>query len=109
MLKVGIIGCGNIFTMHSTSCDHLKNATLVGVCDIKKDRADKAAKKYGVQAYYDYKELINKEKIDVVHICTPHYLHKEMVLQCLNRNVNALCEKPLCMRAEELQEIENCL
>ena len=54
MLKVGIVGCGNIFTMHATSCDHLKNATLVGVCDIKKDRADKAAQKYGVQAYYEY-------------------------------------------------------
>ena len=35
MLKVGIIGCGKIFTMHATSCDHLENATLVGVCDIK--------------------------------------------------------------------------
>ena len=45
MLKVGIVGCGNIFTMHATSCDYLQNATLVGVCDVKKDRADKAAKK----------------------------------------------------------------
>ena len=35
MLKVGIIGCGNIFTMHATSADHLKNATIVCVCDIK--------------------------------------------------------------------------
>ena len=62
MLKVGIIGCGCIFTMHATSCDHLENATLVGVCDIKKDRADAAAEKYKVNAYYDYKELIEKEK-----------------------------------------------
>ena len=62
---IGIIGCGNIFTMHATSCAHLKNATLVGVCDVKKDRADKAAQKYGVQAYYDYKDLIDKKKIDL--------------------------------------------
>ena len=48
MLKVGIVGCGNIFTMHATSAHHLENATIVGVCDIKPDRAEKAAKKYGV-------------------------------------------------------------
>ena len=47
MLRVGIVGCGNIFTMHATSAHHLPNAQIVGVCDIKKDRADKAAQKYG--------------------------------------------------------------
>ena len=50
MLKVGIVGCGNIFTMHATSCDFLKNAQLVVVCDIKKDRADADANKYHVQS-----------------------------------------------------------
>ena len=52
MLKVGIVGCGNIFTMHATSAHHLPNAQIVGVCDVKKDRADKAAAKYGVQFLY---------------------------------------------------------
>ena len=52
MLKVGIVGCGNIFTMHATSCDYLPNAQLVGVCDIKKDRANAAAKKYSGAADY---------------------------------------------------------
>lgn len=52
MLKVGIVGCGNIFTMHATSCDHLKNATLVGVCDIKKDSAVFLRKKYYYIYYY---------------------------------------------------------
>ena len=104
MLKVGIVGCGNIFTMHATSCDHLPNATLVGVCDIKKDRADKAAKKYGVQAYYDYKELIDKEKIDVVHICVPHYLHPIISKYALERGVHVLCEKPMSIKYEDAVE-----
>ena len=95
MLKVGIVGCGNIFTMHATSCDHLENATLVGVCDIKKDRADAAAKKYNVPAYYDYKELIDPEKIDVVHVCVPHYLHPVISRYALERGVHVLCEKPM--------------
>ena len=101
MLKVGIIGCGNIFTMHATSCDLLKNAQLVGVCDIKKDRADAAAEKYNVNAYYDYKELIEKEKPDVVHVCVPHYLHPIISRYALEQGVNVLCEKPMSIKYED--------
>ena len=101
MLKVGIIGCGNIFTMHATSCDHLENAHLVAVCDIKKDRADAAAKKYNVRAYYDYKELIDTEKPDVLHVCVPHYMHPIISKYALERGINVLCEKPMSIRYED--------
>lgn len=101
MLKVGIIGCGNIFTMHATSCDHLENAQLVAVCDIKKDRADAAAKKYNVRAYYDYKELIDTEKPDVLHVCVPHYMHPIISKYALERGINVLCEKPMSIRYED--------
>lgn len=104
MLKVGIIGCGNIFTMHATSCHHLPNATLVGVCDVKKDRADRAAEKYGVPAYYDYKDLIKPEIVDVVHICVPHYLHPIISKYALEHGVNVLCEKPMAIKMEDALE-----
>ena len=103
MIRVGIVGCGNIFTMHATSCVHLPMAKLVGVCDIKKDRADRAAKKYGVQAYYDYKELIDKEKIDAVHICVPHYLHPIISRYALERGVHVLCEKPMSIELADAE------
>lgn len=101
MLRVGIVGCGNIFTMHVTSTTHLENAKLVGVCDIKKDRADKAAEKFNVKAYYDYKDLIKKELIDVVHICVPHYLHPIISKYALEHDVNVLCEKPMAIKWED--------
>lgn len=101
MLRVGIIGCGNIFTMHATSVNHLKNAKLVGVCDIKKDRADKAAKEFNTTAYYDYKDLIKKELIDVVHICIPHYLHPIVSRYALEQGVNVLCEKPMSIEYKD--------
>lgn len=104
MLKVGIIGCGNIFTMHATSCDYLKTATLVAVCDVKKERADRASKKYGVKAYYDYKELIDNEELDVVHICVPHYLHPIISKYALERGINVLCEKPMAIKYEDALE-----
>ncbi len=101
MLRVGIIGCGNIFTMHATSCAHLENAELVAVCDIKRDRAEKAGKKYGANVYTDYKELIDKEKIDVLHVCVPHYLHPIISRYALERGVNVLCEKPMSIKMED--------
>lgn len=104
MLRIGIVGCGNIFTMHATSADHLSNSEIVGVCDIKKERADKAASKYNCKAYYDYKEMINKDNIDVVHICVPHYLHPIISKYAINAGVNVLCEKPMSIRYEDAVE-----
>lgn len=101
MLKVGIIGCGNIFTMHATSAHHLKNAQIVAVCDIKQDRADRAAAKYQAQAFYDYKEMIRKDLIDVVHICVPHYLHPIISRYALEQGVHVLCEKPMAITMED--------
>lgn len=104
MLKVGIVGCGSIFTMHATSCDYLENGQLVGVCDIKPDRAEKAAKKYNVPAYTDYKELIEKEKPDVLHVCVPHYLHPIISRYAIERGVHVLCEKPMSIKMEDALE-----
>ena len=64
MLRIGIVGCGNIFTMHATSVAHLPNAKLIGVCDIKKDRADSKAAQTGAKAYYDFDEMLACEKPD---------------------------------------------
>lgn len=104
MLRIGIVGCGNIFTMHATSAHHLENAQIVSVCDIKKERADAAAQKYNCKAYYDYKELINKENIDIVHICVPHYLHPVISKYAINAGVHVLCEKPMSIKYEDAVE-----
>lgn len=101
MLRVGIVGCGCIFTMHATSAHHLKNSKIVGVCDIKEDRANKAAQKYNCKAYYDYKEMINKDIIDVVHVCVPHYLHPIISKYAIEQGVNVLCEKPMSINYED--------
>ncbi|MBO4897812.1 MAG: Gfo/Idh/MocA family oxidoreductase [Clostridia bacterium] len=104
MLRVGIVGCGCIFTMHATSAHHLENSQIVGVCDIKKDRADKAAAKYNCKAYYDYKEMISKENIDVVHVCIPHYLHPVVSKYAIEQGVHVLCEKPMAIKYEDAIE-----
>lgn len=100
-LRVAVIGCGCIFTMHATPILHMSGVELVGVCDIKKDRADTAAKKCNTTAYYDYKELIEKAKPDIVHVCIPHYLHPVVSKYALEHGVNVLSEKPMSIRYED--------
>lgn len=111
-MKSAIIGLGNIARSHAISiCEH-NLGEVVAVCDIKKEKIAPFKERYSLQRakeYTNYLEMLDCEKVDIVHICTPHYLHKEMVIECLKRNINALCEKPLCLRAEELQEIEEAL
>lgn len=100
-MKSAIIGLGVIGKVHY---DVLKsqNADIVALCDID----ESVLQKYdGVKKYTDYKTMLDCEDIDVVHICTPHYLHADMAIYALDKNVNVLCEKPLCIKIEDIDRI----
>ena len=94
-LRVGVIGCGRISVMHLASAQASARAEIVCCCDVKKDRAEETAKKYGVKAYYDYVEMLENEKLDAVHLCLPHYLHSKVAIEAFNRGINVLTEKPM--------------
>ena len=94
-IKVGVIGCGRISVMHLESIVYLEDTELVACCDIKPDRAEEAAKKYGARAYTSYEEMLEKEELDAVHICLPHYLHSKVAIAAFERGVAVLTEKPM--------------
>lgn len=94
-LRVGVIGCGRISVMHLVPAAYLDEAELVACCDIKEERAVATAEKYGIKAYTDYKEMVDREELDAVHICLPHYLHSEVACYAFEHGVNALTEKPM--------------
>jgi len=103
--RVGIIGCGNIFPMHAKSIINIENAELVAVCDIKKDRAVKKSAEYGCEYYTDYKEMLKKADLDVVHICTPHYLHPVMAIDAARAGMNVLTEKPMSIDPKDSEKM----
>ena len=110
-MRVGIIGLGNVSVMHINA---LKNTQedLVAFCDIDIEKCKKANELYNLNChiYTSYKEMLDCENLDSVHICTPHYLHCEMICECLQRNINVLCEKPLAISYNQLSTIkENVL
>ena len=104
-MKIALIGVGIIGKVHLNVIRDM-NETLVGVCDIDYSKLSEFSENL---RFTDYKKMIDITKPDIIHICTPHYLHREMIIYALTNNINVLCEKPLCISLDELREIENAL
>jgi len=107
--RVGIIGCGAIFPMHAVPVANSEYTELVAVCDIKENRAKHAAEKFNVKYYLDYKEMIEKENLDAIHICLPHYLHAPVTIYAAQKKLHVLTEKPMATNvADALAMIKAC-
>jgi UDP-N-acetyl-2-amino-2-deoxyglucuronate dehydrogenase len=93
-LRFAIVGCGKIAPRHAE--EMIKHGTVVAVCDIVPERADKLASKFSATPYYDITSLLSNQKsIDLVAICTPNGLHTAHSINCLEAGSHVLCEKPL--------------
>ena len=96
-LRFAIIGCGRIAKRHAEQI--LRVGILVAVCDIVKQKADEFAILYQAKPYYSLQSLLANEKdITVLSICTPNGLHASHSILALQAGVNVLCEKPLCIK-----------
>jgi predicted dehydrogenase len=106
-LRYGLIGAGsNAERKHLSNYTSLPNAEVVAICDINIESARRLAGKYGVKAVYsNYMEMLNKEELDLVSVCTPNFLHAEISIHALLSGVNVHCEKPLAMNANEAKRI----
>ncbi len=105
-MKTAIIGLGVIAPVHIRAIQDCEQ-DIVAVCDVDSARCQKTISEYGLtaRAYTNYVEMLEKEKLDAVHVCTPHHLHAQMCCEALKRGVNVLCEKPLAITKEQLDEI----
>ena len=102
-LRVGVIGCGRISVRHLLPLTKIEEVELVACCDIKPERADEAAKTYGIKAYYSYEDMIAQEKLDAVHLCLPHYLHSKVAIYAFEHGINVLTEKPMDVDLQSAQ------
>ncbi len=109
-MKVGIIGIGAIAPLHIDALQ-INGEEIVALCDIHTEKCEKAIKDFGLKAtvYSDYKQMLDEAGLDAVHICTPHYLHAEMICEGLRRGINVLTEKPLAINEEQLDQIEKAV
>ncbi len=96
-LGAGIVGAGVIFSDHARAYTQLApRVRLIGLADIDAVRARRSAQGFFVPVVTaDYHELLRRDDIQIVSICTPPSLHEQMVIDALEAGKYVLCEKPL--------------
>ncbi len=112
MYKIAIIGCGRIsHKIAEGLAENKDKAVLAALSDIIADKMtektynEKSGLNLSVNKYTNYKEMIQKENIDVVIISTESGYHEEIGLYCLENNINVIIEKPLAMSIEGAQRL----
>ncbi|TVY01896.1 Gfo/Idh/MocA family protein [Paenibacillus cremeus] len=94
-LGIAVIGCGAISGVHLKSVAGLESAKLLAVVDTNEALARTTAEQYSCDYYTDYREMLKRADIDVVHVCTAHYLHAPMTVDALAAGKHVLTEKPM--------------
>ncbi len=108
-LKVGVIGIGSIFTnAHLPGWEALDNVEVVAAADISKETLNKNAEAAGIpkkKRYTDYEEMLDKEDLDIVDVCTPNSYHKDPTIAGFDAGCHVIVEKPITISAENAEEM----
>lgn len=104
-LKTGLAGCGKAGHIHAAALAKLPQSEFLAVTSSTPSRAEEFARKYNVKAYANVSEMVAREKLDVIHICTPHPAHMEPAIEALKEGANVFVEKPLASSLEDCDAI----
>ena len=105
MLKIAIIGTGNISHNHIQGyLEFADRCQIVALVDIYPEKAEEKKRQYGltnVKVYASHEEILGDTEIDVFDVCTPPYVHAEISINALNAGKHVLCEKPMAASLQE--------
>ena len=107
-LKYGLIGCGRISPNHIAAA--LENKlNIVALCDLEVSKMENTIHTFNldssVKKYVDYKEMIDSESLDLIAICTESGNHASIALDCIDKGINLIIEKPIALSLEDVDEI----
>ena len=105
MLRVGLIGCGFMGTMHANCYKNIEGVELVALADLRKEKAEELAAGTNAKLYGDGKELIANADLDVIDICLPTYLHAEYALLAMDKVKYVFVEKPVTLNKCEAKAL----
>lgn len=97
MVKVGLVGCGFMGTMHANVYSVLKGADLIGVYDHKPERAKAFVEKWGGRLYSSFDDMLGDSEIDMVDVCLPTHVHAEFTIKACEAGKHVMCEKPMAL------------
>ncbi len=106
-MKYALIGCGRISPNHIVAAKTNK-LEIVALCDIVEERIIDKVRKFEldqVKVYTDYKEMLCKEELDLVAICTESGKHASIALDCIDAGCNVIIEKPIALSLSDADQI----
>ena len=101
MLKVGLIGCGFMGTMHANCYKNVAGVELIALADIRPEKAAALSKGTNAVCYGDGAELIENAAVDIIDICLPTYLHARYALAAMEKAKYVFIEKPVTLTIAE--------
>ena len=104
-LRVGLVGIGGMGGCHYFNQDNVPKAEVVAVCDVRKDMAKEKLKGRKVKIYKSLSRMLKNEQLDMIDICTPSYLHKDMAIKLLKAGYHVVCEKPMTLNAKDAKKV----
>lgn len=105
-IRWGIIGPGKIARSFANDLKLVENAQLVAVASRNVERAKGFAIEYGISKVFDnYDELFKSDAVEVIYIATPHVFHKDLTIRAMKNGKHVLCEKPLGVNSDEVDEM----
>ena len=105
-IRWGIIAPGRIAHKFASDFSLIHNHSITSVASTNIERARAFADKYKLSSSYgDYREMLTKEKLDVVYIASPHSFHFEQAKMCLDLGISVLCEKPVTIHSGQLKQL----
>ncbi|RLE60102.1 MAG: hypothetical protein DRJ49_04465 [Thermoprotei archaeon] len=104
-IRVGIIGVGRRGLAHLRTLRNFENVTIAAVCDVDKAKLGNVVREYKVKSYLNLDEMLEKERLDAVVICTPVPYHVPQALRCIEKGIHVMIEKPVSTSIKELREL----
>jgi len=105
IIRVGVVGAGWIARDHRGTLDSVAEAELAAVCDLGLDRARELAAGTGARVYQDWRDLLDREDLGALLVCTPPRSHREPAVAALSAGLPVYLEKPIARTPEEAAPI----
>lgn len=105
-IRIAIIGAGAWGRTHAFLYKEHPKAELAAICDLDLDKAKALAEEFGVKdVFSDYRRMLDMVKPDAVAIITPDFAHADIAVECAERGIDMLIEKPLATTTEDVRRI----
>ena len=105
MLKIGLVGIGGMGFVHYNAYKRIEGAEVVAVADVRTEMAKEKIKEDKVNIYSNIDELLANEKVDVIDICSPSYLHTDIAMKALAAGCHTLSEKPMSVSTADTARV----